>query len=326
MAIKLFRVALVSLAVVFLGSCSVLQYIFGSVFPATLTLAKAEADLSGDIDSNSAQSFSVRVVETAGKGYVVLEGNLATQEKQFFFYDLDLNFKRSLTLLSTAGNGVIVDSGGAIDAGGTRLDPATLAPAVPPTGNVVSNNGYSGNDGYAYGAADYFGFNFQMGTSILNYMAGATPTSSLALSATMSNLQLDALFDESPGDPAGSIMFVVSQSNNNNNNSDDATRYFMRVTKTEVATGFTSSTGILDTAPRRDKLQRDSLGFADGSVMAYDNGSSSYVRVDPTDASTQASLYSTSSKDGRFAYRTSGGEFYGFDRKSRILTKYVAWW
>jgi hypothetical protein len=60
--------------------------------------------------------------------------------------------------------------------------------------------------------------------------------------------------------------------------------------------------------------------------MAYDKGSSRYVRIDPANASTQKSLYSTSPSNTRFAYRIGGGEFYTFNTDSRILTKYVAWW
>ena len=317
MAIKLFRIVAVSLAVVLLGSC---DFIFGSVFPATLTLAKAQVDLSGDIDSGSGQSFSVRVVEVGSNGYVVVEGSLPTTERAFFFYDLNLKLKRTLILPSSSGNGVMADANGVnINAGGTLLDSATLATVGP--GTSINYNGSAGNDGFVSSGGDTTGFNIQTG-SVLNYSVAGSGLSSPALSLTMSNLGIDAVLDD--GVAAGSVIIVLSQSGGENQ--DDATRYFVKIPKSNFFPAGGISGGILDSAPSRDKLQRDSLGFADGSIMAYDRGSSRYVRIDPANAKTQDSFYSSNPQDTRFAYRVSGGDFYGFNTKSRILTKYVAWW
>lgn len=317
MAMRIFRTIVVCAVVLFLGSCEVLEFIFGSVFPATLMLAKAQVDLSGKIDSGEGDSFNVRVVEAGSNRYVVVEGSLPTDERAFFFYDLDLKHMRTLTLPSTSGNGVMVDAGGDINAGGTLLDPANLSTVG--TGTVVSYNGSAGIDGFVASGSNITGFYIQSGTSTLSYSVNGSLYSPLpTLSATMSNLGIDAVLDD--GDTAGNVILVVSQSGGG----DDATRYFVTIQKTY----FTSTVpnNLLDSAKSRDKLERDSLGFADGSIMAYDRGSSRYVRIDPTDASTQDSLYSVRPQQSRFAYRISGGDFYGFDTKSRVLTKYAAWW
>jgi len=85
--------------------------------------------------------------------------------------------------------------------------------------------------------------------------------------------------------------------------------------------------GGLDTSPHRDNLDTQSFGPAQGSIIAYDKGSSSFVRIDPTTGATQSSFHSASDpSQTRFAYRIGGGSFYGFDATSRVLTKYTAWW
>jgi hypothetical protein len=324
MAMKIFRTILVSLVVLILGSCDALQVIFGSVYPATLALAKEQADLSHKIDSGSGESFQLRVIETGSYGYVVLEGGESEGKKTFFFYDLDLGFKKSFTFPVANGNGVMIDSGGKINAGGTLLNPATLK-TTGASGTVLYNNGGAGNDGFLASSSEVTGFNFQSGSSILNYSIGGSQLSSPALSTSLSNLQVDAVFDNDPSDSTSSVVIVVSQSGGNDN-SDDAARYFLTFSKNDFIGSLSTAQGLLDTAPSRSKLLRESLGFADGSIMAYEGGAARYVRIDPADASIRGSLYSTKSKNARFAYRIGGGEFYGFDTDSRILTKYVAWW
>ncbi|MGD0725136.1 MAG: hypothetical protein ABSB63_06180 [Spirochaetia bacterium] len=318
MAMRIIRTIVICAVVLFLGSCQVFEYIFGSVFPTTLMLAKAQVDLSAEIVSGSGSSFNVRVVELGGNGYVVVEGSLPTNERAFFFYDLDLKLKRSLTLPSTSGNGVMVDAAGlSINAGGSMLDPASLATVG--SGISVSYNGTAGNDGFVTTGHNITGFNIQNG-SILNYSVDGTLHTPLPTLSTMSNLGIDAVLDD--GDPAGNAIFVVSQSGGDNQ--DDATRYFVTIPKSSFTGTVTSY--LLDSAPHRDKLQRDSLGFANGSIIAYDRGSSRYVRINPATGSIQDSLYSVNPQDTRFAYRVSGGEFYGFNTKNRVLTKYTAWW
>ena len=78
MEMRPLRAALTLLAVLSLGSCSVLQFVFGSVFPSNVMLAKARADLSSQIPAGSGFAFHLRVVESGGYGYVVVIGSLAS--------------------------------------------------------------------------------------------------------------------------------------------------------------------------------------------------------------------------------------------------------
>jgi hypothetical protein len=327
MAMRILRTILLCAAVLFLGSCEVLQFIFGSVFPTTLMLAKAQVKVEG-IDSGFGQSFAVRVVEAGGYGYVVVEGSTPLSGNSIFFYDLDLNLKLSLTgATAPAGAGVMADSNGKINAGGTLLN-ADLTVPTPGSPNV-SNNGSMGNDGFV---ADNAGTLYNItgiycpgGTNTLSYMrytaawAGGT-TYTPALSFSMFNLRIDAVLDD--GNPAGSAVIVVSEGNGNE---DDVTRYFVTLSKFDLANG-TAPGYLLDTAPARDQIERDSLGFADGAIIAYDKGSSRFLRIDPANGTIKKSLYSVGQKDVRYAYRASGGEFYGFNMKTLVLTKYTAWW
>jgi hypothetical protein len=310
--------------VLFLGSCGVLQFIFGSVFPSTLTLAKAHADLSGQIDAGYGSSFRVRVVETGGYGYVVITGQLPTTGNSMFFYDLDLNLKLSLTgPTAPAGTGVMADASGKINAGGTLLN-ADLS-TTGSAGIVVNVNGNGGNDGFVANGRNVTNI-YCPSSNTLYYMhyasdwtGGTSPAPLPTLSSSIFNLQVDAILDD--GNSLGNVVLVIGQSGSG----DNVTRYFVTIPKSD----FTSTVppGLLDLAPHRDNLERDSLGFANGSIFAYDKSSFSYVRINPADASAQSSFYSSvRPQETRFAYRVSGGSFYEFDAKSRVLTKYAAWW
>jgi hypothetical protein len=181
---------------------------------------------------------------------------------------------------------------------------------------LVSNNGSAGVDGFVASGHNITGFYIPGGSNSLSYSDNGTQYASPALFT--SNLHIDAVLDD--GDSTGNAIIAVSQ-----DGGDDVTRYFMTIPKSHFPGGAIAAADLAN-PPGRDKLERDSFGFADGSVFAFDRGSSRYVRIDPADASDQDSLYSTRPQDARFAYRVSGGEFYGFDTKSRVLTKYTAWW
>jgi hypothetical protein len=329
MAMKAARLAAALLAVLSLGSCQVLEFIFGSVFPSTTVLIKAQADLSGRIpdSSNSSVPIKVRVVESGVYGYVVVTASLASTGNTAFFYDLNLNPKTTFTGL--AGTGVMVDSNGFIALGSQLLNPADLSAAGSITnGAFLSSAGSSGVDGFV---ATFAGMttqvvNFSTGAGALTYWTyvvawppPGTSTTTPVLSSSISNLQLYAVLDD--GNPSGNVILVAGPSNNGGN--DTTTSSFMTISKP----GFALPPGILDSSPHRDNLEIESFGFAQGSILAYDKSSSSFVRIDPASGAIQSSFYSgTDPSQARYAYRISGGSFYGFDTKTRVLTKYAAWW
>ena len=121
MAMRSVRRAAVLLAVLSLGSCQVLEFVFGSVFPTTTTLIKAQVSLANRIPSNNTSPFAVRVLETGGFGYVVVVGTLPDTGITAFFYDLNLNPKATYTQL--AAPGVVVDTSGLIVVGSLWLNP-----------------------------------------------------------------------------------------------------------------------------------------------------------------------------------------------------------
>ena len=330
MAIRLFRIVVLILAVLLLGSCNVLQFIFGSVFPATLALVKAQADLSKLIAANSGSSFNLRVVETGTTGYVVVSGSVQGSAPSMFFYDLDLKPKLSLTgATAPAGTGVMADGNGQIKAGGTLYSPDLLTSTAG--GPVISGNFGSGVDGFILAnptlddAVDISitppnTLTFQHYQNAWTFL----DTHSYALSASPTSLQLYAVLDD--GNPAGSVIFVVGQSQSGGNG-DSFTGYFVSISKSYMVSTSIASFEYT-TAPRRDNLTQGTLGFANGSIFAYDSKASSLVRINPADASTQNSLPLGSNNKGqvKYAYSLSGGTFYTFDTDARILTKYVAWW
>jgi hypothetical protein len=320
MAMRLFRVVVVSLAVLLLGSCNVLQYIFGSVFPSTMTLIKAQANVNGLMPADRTASANIRIVETGGYGYVVVTGSTSAAGAYAIFYDLDLHYKMSLIgATAPSGTGVMADANGVnINAGGKLLDPATLATVG--SGTIVNSDFSAGNDGFVSNGNDINGFNTQGGSTI-SYFVNSIMYSTPVLSSTLSSLQIDAVLD----DGAGKVIMVISQSGSSNSNNNGVRVYFLTI----ASSAFPAfPTYALDSAPQRDNLDYNSFGFANGSVFAYDTKTSSYVRINPADASIQSSFPSATNNNQQpeFAYRVSGGSFYCFDTNTRILTKYTAWW
>jgi hypothetical protein len=320
------RYCLVLFAVLTLGSCQVLEFVFGSVFPSTTVLIKGQASLAAQIPSANNTPFSVRVIETGGFGYVVVIGTLTDTGITAFFFDLNLNPKATYTGL--AANGVGVDSNGLIALGSTLLNPDLSPNGTMPAPSSLGSDSSAGVDTFATAAAgnNLAGWSLSgatFGYSGFNSSWAGVAVAPPVLSATMSSLQIDAVLD----DGGANVVLVISPSSgngNNGNNGNNVTAYFLTVPKATFPSGLTN---LLDTAPHRDNLDGRSFGFAQTSVFAYDLGSNSYVRIDPATASTQASFYSgTDPSNVQFAYRVSGGSFYGYDSKTRQLTKYSAWW
>jgi len=322
------RAVCVLVVVLFLGSCGVLNYIFGSVFPATAMLAKAQADLSGLIPAGQGYSYHVRVVETGGYGYVVVVGNQSSAGVAYV-YDLDLHLLATIPNLT--GNGVTVDAGGNIALGTTLLTPGTLA-QNPNTGGSINqintNSGDAGGvDGFIMPTTGYLATQLSFNTTTANALTGTSFNSSWVNEGTVTSttplssggLQVSALLDD--GVPTDNLIVVLRTPGNNGNSNSNTTCYFVAVSKS------TFTGGTAQSSPSRSNLESTSFGFANGCIMAYDLGAASFVRINPADGSTQSSFYSaTDPSNVTFAYRVNGGSFYGFDQKSCILTKYGTWW
>ncbi len=328
MAIRAARVLLVLAAVTVLGACQVLEVVFGSVFPATIGLAKAQADLSGTITSSDATAFHMRVVQSGGNGYVILIGNLASGIVAYI-YDLNLAAKGSFTALTT--DGVMVDPGGAIILGSASVNPSTFASSAA-VDTLSSNSSTGGVDGF-FDASLIPNANLYItnGTSILGYttfaypwVVGGTPHT-VTLSASLSNLRIDSILDD--GQPAGNVTLAISQENSGNGSGSTATCYFVTTAKSNYAAGGAAMTNLLDSSPHLANIETGCIGFAQGSIMVYDGSAQRFLRVDPATGSTQRSFYAGADLSStRIGYIVTGGFFYGFDTKTRVLTKYAAWW
>lgn len=329
LATRIFRVVCVLTAVLSLGSCGVLTYIFGSVFPATAMLAKAQADLSGMIPSGGGDSFNVRVIESGSNGFVVITGSLASGQTAFI-YDLDLNLKATVT--GFTGNGVMMDPGGNIALGSYIVNPATFASSSDSA--TLNSFSTSGVDGFLASSSIIIADpSFSNGNNVLSCTSFAytfptwgspSSNSSSPLSTSIYGLQPNAMLDDGNESSTGNVIVVLGLSNGGNNNT--GTSYFVTIAKSALqTTGF--GAGILDSSPHRDNLENNSFGYAQGSIFAYDTSAASFVQINPTNGSTVKSFYSaTDPQNTRFAYRIGGGSFYGFDTNSRVLTKYGAWW
>ncbi len=329
MALKMVRAAALALLVLFLGACDVLQFMFGSIFPSTVTLAKAQADLSGKITPADGDSYNLRVVESGGYGYVVLVGSPGgSNASTAYIYDLSLNPKLTI---AAQGNGVMVDGfTNEIVVGNKALMPAdlSLAATQPTASAIIYNNGHGGIDGF-YNSTGLVGvanisvtgttatLNFSNYTSSWAVITYPTPPSNLSI--TTGGYVLDSVLDD--GNPVGNVILVLS---------NGTTSSFVSIPKAGFNTAAPAGTGLLDTAPHRDGLATNSSGFAEGSLFAWDEAAQSFVRLDPATMSTTASFYAPADPKSmehiRFAYRLSGGSFYEYDPKTRVITEYASWW
>lgn len=329
MAVKPLRLACVLAAALSLGSCQVLEFIFGSVFPATAVLLKGQVDLSGQIPPGAGYAFNLRVAESGGHGYVVLIGAPpGSSSATAYIYDLDLNLKSTQTGL--AGSGVMVDAQGYIILGSRPLNPADLSPATASISpQVVGFYGNLGVDGAVQGTGTsaYNEYDFTVNGAVVsnaldsyNWASSSSAPSQSAISTQYSSLQMFGLFDD--GNPAGNLVLVMGPQGGGSN----VTVYFISLPKTDFTTSAYPA-GVMDTSANRNDLEQGSFGYAQGSIFAYDNDSSSFVKINPATGSIQSSIYAgQSSGQTRYAYRIGGGSFYGFDTNARVLTRYTQWW
>ena len=52
-----------------------------------------------------------------------------------------------------------------------------------------------------------------------------------------------------------------------------------------------------------------------------------FLRIDPASGKEKSSYYSGQDMSStRLGYLATGGFFYGFNTKTRVLTKYASWW
>jgi hypothetical protein len=323
------RLCTVAAAVLALGSCQVLEFIFGSVFPATVTLAKAQADLSAQIDQNSAGAFQLRVVQSGSNGYVILIGDPSGTGTVAYVYNLDLSLKATLTGLT--GSGVLVDGSGNIVICDTMYNAADLS-TVGAVGGSLYSSSPGGVDGLGSAGTEVVNMSFVQGTNTLNFTsAGAASTpwtfpaqTSVTFTGSVSGLQLDAIFDD--GSPSGNAILVASQPTGGGNNNSTATCYFLVIPKANFPAGSVNP-AVLGTAPSVDNIEPECVGYAQGSIIAYDGKAGRFLRLDPATGGVQKSFYSGSDMSNeRLGYLATGGYFYGFDTKTRVLTKYAAWW
>lgn len=321
------RLLTVAAAVLALGSCQVLEVIFSSVFPGTVGLAKAQADLSSQIDSSTGSAFRLRVVQSGSNGYVIVVGNPNGAGSIAYIYDLDLTLKATLTSLT--GDGVLVDVGGFIVIGDHQYNPVTLAQGASISPLVVYSNSVDGGlDGFSVAAAnECYGFSFQSGTSTLGFNAATaawagTATIPPTFTSAPTDLSVDAVLDD--GVAAGNVTLAVHETNGNNKGI--ATTYFLTTAKTNY-TGGTVPASLFSTSPHLDNITTGCIGFAQGSIIAYDGSAGRFLRIDPSNGNVQSTFYSgTDMSNTRLGYLVGGGFFYGFNTRTRVLTKYAAWW
>jgi hypothetical protein len=329
MAVKAARAAVLLALSLCLGSCGVLQFIFGSLFPSTVTLLQARADLSAQIGKQG-YSYNLRVVESGTYGYVVLDANVGSPAPVYIM-DLNLNLKKTLTGLTDVG--VMVDGfTGDIVIGNQVLNPSDLTLVSTLATATVGYQGQEGADGFFFAAGGWNVGNLYISTgssalSFSNFSAAwATTTASPgpALSAVQNNLMLSGVFDD--GNPADNIILAVTLSNS----AAIPTTYFLSMPRSDFNATTPAGAGILDISLHRDGLLTNSVGYANGKLLAWDTASQSYVAMDPATLATTASFYAPADKSNmgrlRFAYRAGGGSFYTFDQSTGVVTRYSAWW
>jgi hypothetical protein len=338
--VKFARAAAVCILVLSLGSCEVAQFLLGTVFPPTTTLQRGEADLSGAIASGDAGSFSLKVVDAGKVSYLVLLGTPgSTNVATAYIYSLGLDQKKTLTgkLPSGtvfSGSGVMYDRlNDLIAIGNAELSPSDLAVAAElPSGLSINRSGSAGVDGFSDTDTplNIVSFGIPQGTS--NLMSGAYDTSWTGitrtagafppgLSSTTDGYSLSGVFDD--GDPTGNVILAIQRENSS------VTTYFVTIPKNGFGTD-PAGAGLLDSAPHRDDLQANTLGFAQGAFTGFDTVARSFVRVDPVTMATKESFLEPFSTNNvsklSFAYPVAGGSYYVWDPDTRLITEFAAWW
>ncbi len=324
-----------------LTSCQFVAFLLSTPFPATLTLATAEHDLSAMIPADLAPSFKIAVLETAGGNtFVVLSSRLPSSGPSVIFLKPDLSIAGSYTYADLGGtvwqgNGAMVDANGDIRVGSRAFNPASLAlVALPPPLPPVESTGWqeTGHQGFVavsgVNTRNITQVNFDSPINQLSWSnhtgwaAGIQQFASLMASPDTSYF-LDSVFADA--NPTGYVSILLGEEQ-----SSGETRviHFVRVPKTDFADSTVQAQ--LDTAYPvfvRGNMEPGSFGFAQGSLFGFDASLGGYIRIDPSNGAVTA-LFPASMKPSSvtFAYTPSGGAFYSFDEKSRRVTRYSQWW
>jgi hypothetical protein len=332
-AVGVLRAAAVLASALALGSCNVLQFIFGSVFPTTLTLIQSRVDLSSKITADYRSSYVLRVVEAGAYGYVVLTPTGSSGALfPIFFMDLDLNLKKTLT--GATSGGVALDGfTGDIVVGNQVLNPSDLTLVATMPYDSYRAQGTQGPDGFYSPTPGRNVANVSMsyGGNTLgfdNFDASwnrTTASPGPALSSTQKNLFVSAVLedDSRPADP---VILAV-----NPGGVPYPTTYFVSVHRDYFDTSsYAGAAGLLDSAPHRDNLLANTIGLSSGRIIGWDFSLQSFVSLDPATLETTGSFYAPGNRDSstqiRYAYRVSGGSFYSFDPQTCVVTEYKAWW
>ena len=322
MALRVVRTAVVAAAVLGLGACQVVQFIFGSVFPATVPLLEATADLSSVIPSGFSGTLRLRLVEAGSTTYVILAVSNGVGNVTAYVYDTNLSRKKTFTGL--AGDGVMIDSSNRLVIGSSLFNLSDLSSAGSISPVLASNGVSTGADGFVDSSLNQLA-NITISSSTLNWLIypvgwGSSTPQSVAISSGQS-FNLDAVVPDAS--PTGSVLLAGEpQGGGGGGNNKGTTEYFAVAPKN----GFSPASAFAN-GPHRDNLLSTSIGYVQGSILAYDMQTASFVRLDPATAST-TDTFSTNGdfSNAEFAYSSGGGSFYVYDRQTRVLDKYAQWW
>jgi hypothetical protein len=315
-----------------LGSCNVVNAFLASTFPQDVTLTKQERDLSSVITSvDDAKFFHLDLVSVNGFDYLFLTTSRQTSGPRVIALDGSLNQIFSLTDADlTAMGGDPSDSRAKLDAAGRivfgnlMFQPVQsgleVLPAMPnfPKGN-----------GFAVGSSLNIESLRAEGNSLLynvwqpdwSWIGSSGPLAISASPTPTTNFYLQAFFVDP--DPTRQTVALVLLDNENQ------VAHFLFIPMADFSSGLL--TPLLDNydAFSKPASNGDLLGYSQGNIIRFvrtGQNDGSFIRCDSSGADDLAELHFFTLPDIVVCFRISGGDYFTFDRETRVVKRMSVWW
>lgn len=328
-AFRLFRAAVLAGSLVLLGTCGFFTI---STFPATASQLAAQQDLSRLIPESFARTFTLSTVTTGSVDLVFLATQAPYDGAHLIVMDKDLHILQTFSFQDLLNLGATFSNSGAQrgvlgDVVILGMDWTTSTGSLTPVAgvNVSSQQGCSSvTDGTWNYAGIFIGgnqmnyqrFNTAWTTVVQSYGAYTISPDSTA------NFNLVGVWD----DPSITDVIVVLEETGTSLN------YWIPFPRVDFLSGLSFSPNLLQnyayfTTPRSNN---GLLFYSQNGLIKFQKESNqqggTFVRLDMAGNTLPYSLRYTEDTDFQIATRNAGGWYYEYNRTTRIVRKFSAWW
>jgi hypothetical protein len=329
---KTARPAAFALLLVFLlclGSCGILDILFASYFPPTLSQAVAQKDFSSDIPEDAGEYY-ILSVETAGSppsDYVLLFSQELFEGPHMMALDSDLEIVQREDDLPSDFNGrwTMTDASGKIIMGNAVLDPESVGSGFSIT-TMATLFSPSVSISTTLGNFNVINIRIVDGRELIFDLFDDVWDAYAVNPQDIDSEGYFAIVCAYADHGSSVVRLLLSEKNSH-------TTYCVSIPFDVIDTGFVPNLPdvILSEYPPvmslPSILKWEDCGFIDGLLIVYDDEADEYSVYDLSTGDVRKTLHDPTTRDRKITvYSRTGSYFYTFDARKRNITKYKAWW